>query len=433
LSGIENHTYLWLPFTALLQAGWFKVLGYKLFSVRGFSVLWGLIELACWLYIVRKLSGNPYLALLAIALIAIDGAFLDAASEGRMDMLAASLACCAVAVYLYFREPSLPRAILLASVLATAAFLTHPVGAVGFAAIVMLYLWFDRRRFRWWHPGLVAIPLLIAAAGWGWYILQYPDDFRAQTAQLFQGRLDGTRSPWAGILREVTERYLGYYLPSYAVGFRKAKVLILVAYLAAVGACLMVPSIRKNSAWRVLSMFAPLYMLLFAIFEGAKAQYYLVYLTPPMALCLAIVSVWLWNRPGSLRWQVVALLGSVALLQISWTGGIIARRAYQRDYVPTVRFLEEHRQPSELVYGCGEWAFALGFYDHFKIDTTLGYTTGKLAKFIVWEDRCMQQAYDGYELRAPAVHKYMEDLLARQYRVVYRNDYYSVYEQGGTP
>jgi hypothetical protein len=98
-----------------------------------------------------------------------------------------------------------------------------------------------------------------------------------------------------------------------------------------------------------------------------------------------------------------------------------------------VRFFEEHRQPSELVYGCGEWAFALGFYDHFKIDTTLGYTTGKLAKFIVWEDRCMQQAYDGYELRAPAVHKYMQDLLARQYRVVYSNDYYKVYEQGATP
>jgi hypothetical protein len=378
------------------------------------------------------LSGNSYLALLAIALIAIDGAFLDAASEGRMDMLAASLACCAVAAYLYFREPLLPRAILLASVLATAAFLVHPVGGVGFAAIAMLSLYFDRPRFRWWHPGLVAIPLLIAAAGWGWYILQHPDDFRAQTAALFEGRLDGTRSPWGGIRREITERYLGYYLPSYATGLRKAKVLILAVYFAAVGACLMVPSIRKNSAWRVVVMFAPLYMLLFAIFEGGKMQYYLVYLTPPMALCLAIVSVWLWNRPGSLRWQVVALLGGFALLQLGWTGAIIARRAYQRDYVPTVRFFAEHRQPSELVYGCGEWAFALGFYDHFKIDTTLGYTTGKLAKFIVWEDRCMQQAYDGYGLRAPAVHKYMEDLLARQYRVVYRNGYYTVYERSGT-
>jgi hypothetical protein len=44
----------------------------------------------------------------------------------------------------------------------------------------------------------------------------------------------------------------------------------------------------------------------------------------------------------------------------------------------------------------------------------------------------MQQAYDGYGLRAPAVHKYMEDLLARQYRVVYRNGYYTVYERSGT-
>src|SRR5438874_1903375 len=128
-----------------------------------------------------------------------------------------------------------------------------------FAAILMLYLYFDRHRFLWWHPALAALPLMIGAAGWGWYILQYPADFRAQTAAAFTGRL-GTKSPWSGIVREFTERYLGYYLPSYATGFRKAKVLIVAVYFAAVAACLGVPAIRRNSAWRVLLRFAPLYM-----------------------------------------------------------------------------------------------------------------------------------------------------------------------------
>jgi len=363
----------------------------------------------------------------------VDGSFLDAASDGRMDMLAASLACCAVALYLRFRDRALPRAILISSAFATAAFLAHPVGGVAFAAVLMLYVYFDRRRLVWWHPGLAAIPLLVAAAGWGLYILQYPQDFRAQNAFLFTGRLDGTRAPWTGIVREVTERYLGYYLPSYATGFRKAKVLILAAYLAGVAACFGVPAIRKNPAWRILALFAPLYMLLFAIFEGGKMQYYLVYLTPPMALCLAIASVWLWNRPGNLRWLVVCLLCGTMLLQISGTATVVARRAYQRDFLTTAHYLEEHREPSELVYGCGEWAFALGFYDRFKIDTTLGYTTGKLARFIVWENRCMQQAFEGYQLKAPPVYQYMAELLAREYRVVYKNNFYTVYRRDLTP
>src|SRR6266705_2453049 len=81
LTGIENHTYLWAPFAAIMQSGWYKLLGFDILPVRGFSVFWGLIALLCWFSIIRKLSGNSYLALLAIALIAVDGPFLDAASD----------------------------------------------------------------------------------------------------------------------------------------------------------------------------------------------------------------------------------------------------------------------------------------------------------------------------------------------------------------
>src|SRR5882724_11542112 len=34
LTGIENHTYLWVPFAAGLEAGWFKVLGFDVLAVR---------------------------------------------------------------------------------------------------------------------------------------------------------------------------------------------------------------------------------------------------------------------------------------------------------------------------------------------------------------------------------------------------------------
>src|SRR3954449_7641192 len=58
LTGIENHTYLWLPFAAILEAGWFKIFGFQVFPVRSFSVFWGFIAVLCWFYIVRKLSGD---------------------------------------------------------------------------------------------------------------------------------------------------------------------------------------------------------------------------------------------------------------------------------------------------------------------------------------------------------------------------------------
>lgn len=428
LSGIEDHTYLWLPFAALLQAVWYRVLGFSVFSVRGFSVFWGLTGLLCWFYIVRKLSGLNRLALLAMALIAIDSSYLDAAADGRMDMLSASLALCAVAGYLHLRERRLPWAVLTGSAVATAAFLTHPVGGIGFAVLLALYLHFDRRRFRWWHPALPAFPLILAATGWGWYIMQHPADFRAQTASLFQGRLGGTRAPWTGIVREFTERYLAYYLPATATGFKKVKVLILVTYFLAVALGFGVRRIRTYQAWRVLLLFAPLYMSLFAIFEGGKMQYYLVYLTPPMALSLAIVSTWYWNHAEKWRRVIVPVLIGFALLQVGWVATLIDRNSYRTEFTPVARFLKAHRQPSDLVYGCGEWAFELGFYDHFRIDTTLGYTTGKHARFVVWEDRCMQQAFAGYTHRAPAVHRYMTGLLASQYRVAFRNSYYTVYE-----
>jgi len=427
-SGIEDHTYLWLPFAAVLQSVWYRILGFSVFSVRGFSVFWGLIGLLCWFYIVRKISGLNRLALLTMALIAIDGSFLDAASDGRVDMLSASLALCAVTAYLHFRQSNLPSAVLSGSALATAAFLTHPVGGVGFAVLLLLYIHCDRGRFLWWHPALPVLPLLLAAAGWGWYILQNPADFRAQTASLFQGRLGGIRAPWTGIVREFTERYLDYYLPSTATGFKKVKVLILATYFLTVAVCLGVRPIRKHPKWRVLLLFAPLYMLLFAIFEGGKMKYYLVYLTPPMALCLAIVSTWCWNHSEKWRRVIVPVLVGFGLLQVGWAATLIARNPYRTEYTPVAQYLNEYRQSSDLVYGCGEWAFVLGFYGHFRIDTTLGYTTGKRAKFIVWEDRCMQQALAGYALKAPPIHRYMTDLLAREYRVAFKNSYYTVYK-----
>src|SRR5260370_4424736 len=39
LSGIENHTYRWAPFPAVLEPGWLKLVSFEMMCVRGFSLL----------------------------------------------------------------------------------------------------------------------------------------------------------------------------------------------------------------------------------------------------------------------------------------------------------------------------------------------------------------------------------------------------------
>src|SRR4051794_36503095 len=68
LTGIREHTYWIAPLFPLAEAAWLRAAGKGLMQVRYFSILWGLVALWAWGRMLRILTGDNRVALLAMAL-----------------------------------------------------------------------------------------------------------------------------------------------------------------------------------------------------------------------------------------------------------------------------------------------------------------------------------------------------------------------------
>lgn len=429
LGGINEHTYWIMPLHVLAQAGWYRIAGFSLFSLRMLSVLWGLVALASLFFIVKSLSGSHRVALLALAFIAVDYAFVSGASFGRMDMMNAALGFAAFAAYLGLRARNLKLAVAASHALAAASVFTHPNGILPFLGLIFLTLYFDRERIKLRHALLAAAPYLIFAAGWGLYILQSPSDFLAQFGANASGRWSGLLSP-GSLIDEIKYRYLAnFYLPSYLSGPALLRVIIPITYFGGVAAAALTPEISEHKGYRALLLLTLIYFVSMSVFEGMKSYFYLVHITPLFA---AVLSVWVhrcWkNRVIPARILAAGVCGFLAL-QVAWAISTAAKNSYEKKYIAAVDFLKQNAGPSSLIMGSAEIGFALKFPENLTDDTTLGYTTGKQADFIVVEDIYYQQSLKGFESRQPELYGYVTSLLAERYQPVYDQGSYKIYER----
>src|SRR5690349_17227781 len=140
LTQIDHYTYWVMPLHLLAQALWYKVAGTSLQSVRTLSLLWGFLALWAWFAIVRNLSRNRHVALLAVILIALDLVFVSQSASGRMDMMCAALGFAGIGTYLSLRERNLTTAVLLGHAFAAASMFTHPNGVFASASLAFLAL-----------------------------------------------------------------------------------------------------------------------------------------------------------------------------------------------------------------------------------------------------------------------------------------------------
>src|SRR5262245_33131098 len=74
-TGIHRYTYWIMPLNVLIQAAWYKVFGFGLFTMRSISILFGILALFGWFSVIKSLTGDERLALLALILIAVDFSF----------------------------------------------------------------------------------------------------------------------------------------------------------------------------------------------------------------------------------------------------------------------------------------------------------------------------------------------------------------------
>jgi Dolichyl-phosphate-mannose-protein mannosyltransferase len=425
LQGINQHTYWVMPLHLLAQAGWYEVFGFSLFSMRMLSIAWGLVALLSWFLIMKALSKNPRLALLAFAFIALDFIFVMHASLGRMDMMCAALGFAAFAAYLSLRERNFMLAVLLSQSLVAASLFTHPNGVMAGAGLLFLTLYYDRARVKWRHAFVAAIPYLIAAAGWGLYILQSPASFAGQFSDQASGRAPGLTAPLTALKEEFTRKYFeAFGLAPYSGGTSRLKILILVAYAVALCGAICVRAIRRHEGFRALLVLTAIYFVIETFFNH-KLVFYLIHIIPMFAAILAVWVNWCWNERRVPRLITVLAVCAFLALQISGVLYRVKQNTYEKDYLPAVAFLNQHSGEKTLVIGSAEMAFGVGF-ERVIDDIRFGYYSGKTPDFIV-----LGYHYDGLmkmlEDREPAVYEALRERLSNSYKRVYNQGTYQIY------
>jgi hypothetical protein len=426
---IDKEFYLWIPTQEAFYALCYKAIGFSVFKMRGISMLWGLCALAAWFAIALKLTGSMTTASLTTFLVATDFAFLDAASDGRMDMMCASLAYCGIAVYLLLRERHFGQAILISQALAVTAGLTHPMGAIGFTALLFLTIYMDHSRIRWRHLGLALIAYLAGAVVVAAYILPNLPAARAQFSGALTGRLGVVHSTLETFLREVTVKYRSFYLPPYASGIALTRALIPAIYVLGALGALSLNSVRASR--RAMLGLAAVALVTIAFLDSGKLYYYLVHSTPYLAALLAlwVTSVWA-SRNLALRSIAVGAVVTLVALQLGWVAMAVRKDPYHQSFLPMAAFVEtqiEHRQSDRfLVMSSAELGFVIGFNPTLSDDALLGYQSRHRPDLIVVDERSYSSHFEGFEKLAPEIAAYIRAILQKS-NLIYTDTYYKVY------
>jgi len=438
LQGLDRHTYWIMPFDLLVQAAWYKLLGFSLFRQRLLSVLCAAVLLGSWSRIVFELTGLRSAAFAVWLILGFDATFLEGAANGRMDMLCATLGSSAIALWLSLRAASPRWALLAGHSLTAAAIFTHPCGMLFAVALLLISLSLTAWRVRPADWLIIALPYVTAAALWGLYIAEAPADFRSQFVGNTSGfageyspraRLNGLASPGRAILDEVRLRYLktfGFDALRTRIGALNAIWLCITGPAAL--AALLIPGLRSRPGVRALSLASGAVFLMLALLEGMKFQHYLIYSLPFLSALAAGVGGWLWIHYRRTRVLLAAALLALAMPQIKMVLDVIRINPLRNELGSVANYLRRAKQPGDLVMGGAELGYQLGFDDALRDDVRLGYNTGLRPRFIVTSG-WYRLWFEGARARDAALHGYIEKMLGTEYSEVFTGGEYRVYRR----
>jgi hypothetical protein len=438
LQGLDRHTYWLMPFHLLMQAVWYKLLGFSLFKQRLLSVLFAAVLLGSWSRIVFLLTGLRSAAFAVWIILGFDFTFLEGAANGRMDMACAALGSSAIATWLSLRAASPRLALLVGHTLSAAAVFTHPCGALFAVALLLISLSLTGWRIRPADLLLVVLPYLAAASLWGLYIAQAPADFQSQFVGNTSGfageyspraRLNGLASPFRAILDEVQLRYLktfGFDELRTRAGALKSIWLLVTGPAAC--AVFLIPNVRSRPGVRALLIAAVAVFLSMSLLEGMKFQHYLIYSLPFLCALAAITGGWLWVNYPKARILLVAVLLAATLSQIKSAVDVIRYNPLRNELGSVANYLRTGGSPEDLIMGPAELGYELGFSPMLKDDVRLGYNTGLRPRFIVTSG-WYRLWFEGARTRDPALQNYIEEILSTDYSKVFTRGDYIVYRR----
>lgn len=432
--GLDRHTYWVMPLHLLLQAGWYKLFGFGLITLRSISILWGLLALGSWFVIARELAGELRIAVLTVALLGTDYVFILRGADGRMDMMSAALGYAALATYLLLRKRHLDLAVFCAHTLVVLSGLTHPNGGLlSLAGVAYLTLHYDRASIRGRHVALMAVPYLAGAAGWALYIAEDPRLFLAQFSGNASDRLGAFRAPWSALRREIAERYLtAYGFQPGAPQAARLKLLLLLGYAAGLAGTLLLTHVRRTRGVPVLLVLTAMHLLFLALFDSTKQPAYLVYVMPLLSAILAVWIVSCRTRFAFLPTIVPLAAAAFICLQLASVIHLVLENKYRSSYAPAAAFLRAHAGKDELIIGQPELGFALGFDARLIDDRRLGYYLHLKPRFIV-AGQDYRHGLENFRHNRPEIAQYAETLLHTQYRRAFENDTYTIYAETSAP
>jgi mannosyltransferase len=347
------------PVYYLLIHGWMALVGTSEFSLRAFSVCAGLVALvlAGWLARLTYLKTGRFAgaaSLLTAALLAVVPGMAYYARDARMYSLGAVWTLLSMGLFLrdWLFAEKWPRRIALVS-LATVHFLAAFTHYYLLLPILVqpLVLLVTRR----WRPLLAwcAAHGLLALAGLGWLWL----------APGLQMTTEGLGQHLSFALPDPSQVFylLGKILFSPVVLVHLPLLYSLLA-LAAAGVFFTLWRCRAVGVWLALALLVPL--ALAYTLPQPPAPRYLVFLTPPVALALALFCV----APLDLvkhRWPAWGVTLGLALVAV-WllvAGGLYIALAFDRSrYGHTVETVKAHAAPGDGVLFYGPWQWIQFFY-----------------------------------------------------------------------
>jgi hypothetical protein len=413
LKSIDRFTFWVMPAYFVAQAAWSAVVGFGLISMRCLSIAWSAVALLSWFVIMRWITGNRNLALIAVFLLGTEQQFIRSAGFGRMDMMCFALGLASLAVYLYLREQRFTLAVMVSGCLAAVALFTHPNGVFSTLILSGFLLWLDRKRITPKIVLLSALPLVILGSLWATYTLQAPEAFLAQIHSQ-SSFFELQSNPFRALAAEISGRYqLPYALSApfpVSVGS-----LILCAYALAIILNLAVPTLRRSRASRVLLAMATFEFVMQLCVK--KSWYYLVYVLPFYTGLLTLAMHWIWLKGRSWKSSVCFALMMITAVNM---GFILVRVRHddRRPFQEVVNYLRQNASRGDLIMGSGELGFGLGFDGQVLDDARLGFLSGRTPRFVVIEPQYRSYWFPWLRVHEPAAAAHIAAIL-KQYHLVY--------------
>ncbi len=429
LKSIDHYTYWVMPLWLLMLSVWYKAFGFGLTTMRSLSTFWGGIGIASCFAFTRRLTEHSWTAILACLILAADTNFIINGGTGRMDMMAAVCGFGGVTAYLILRERKFSWAVGLSHALVAAGVLCHPNGIINFLVLCFMSLYLDRDRIRWVDVALAATPYVCGLALWGLYLSHDPQAF---VAQFVGNAKPGERglifhAPVQALRLELEARYLTAY-GFYTEGLKRLRVLPLILYAAALIGSLLTHYIRRDRFLHLATMLVLVSCAGLLLVDGIKRSFYLPYVLPYLAVLSAIWINWLWDRQRTARIAIGIAIAAVIIVQVGGAVSLISNKNRQRFFEPVIAFLRQNNSGRKTIDGPSELGFGLGYNPPLVDDYRLGFYSGKRPQFIVVDDN-YRSFFDSLKDHDRPAYDYVRHLIDQDYKVVYQNGLYSIYER----